>query len=105
MAKRWKDVRRAAVEADRLDEGRIAEHKERALAEVRAQRLADIRTAYGLNQEVVAARLDVTQSRISRLERGDVERTQIATLRAYIRALGGELEVTARFGDERITVG
>ena len=105
MAKRWKDIRGKGVDDGHLNEERVAEHKHRFLAEARAQRLAELRTAYGLNQEAIAERLHISQSRVSRIERGQLDQSQIATLRAYVRALGGELEVAARFGDERITLG
>ena len=75
------------------------------MAEVRAHRLAEIREAYGLNQTTVADRLGISQSRVSRIERGDLDNAQVATLRAFVQALGGELEVAATFGDERITIG
>jgi hypothetical protein len=42
----------------------------------------------------------MTQSELSRLEsRGD---HRISTLRRYVEALGGELEVTALFGGRRV---
>ena len=47
---------------------------------------------------------DEVQSRVSRIERGAIDHTQLETLRAYLEALGGELEVSARFGDERILI-
>lgn len=105
MSKKWSDVRQEAVREGRLDEGKIEERKQRILAEVRAHKLAEIRTSYGLRQEEMAERLQVSQSRVSRIERGQLDLSQISTLRAYVRALGGELEVSARFGDERITLG
>lgn len=105
MAKRWKDIRRKAVDDGRLDNTRVTEYKDRFLAEARAHRLAELRNAYGLNQEAIAERLHISQSRVSRIERGQLDQSQIATLRAYVRALGGELEIAARFGDERITLG
>ena len=105
MAKKWRDVRAKALATDRLNEARIDEHKKQALATVRARRLADLRDAYGLNQAEVAEKLQVSQSRVSRIERGDVEHTQVATLRGFVEALGGELEITAKIGDERITIG
>lgn len=89
----------------KLDEEKIAEHRRQMQAEVRAHRLAEIRETYGLNQTDVAERLGVSQSRVSRIERGDMDHTELATIRAYVGALGGELELVARFGDERITVG
>ena len=33
------------------------------------------------------------------------DRAEIATVRGYVEALGGEVEIVAKFGDERITVG
>lgn len=105
MARHWREVRDEATRSGQLDEGRMTEHKEHARSRVRAQRLADIRTANGVNQSTLAERLHISQPRVSRIERGDLDHTQLATLRAYIQALGGELEVTAKFGDERITVG
>lgn len=105
MTKKWSDVRKQAVREGHLNEERIDEHKNRMLAEVRAHKLAEIRNTYGLKQEEMAERLQVSQSRVSRIERGQLDQSQISTLRAYVRALGGELEVSARFGDERITLG
>lgn len=105
MARSWKEVRADAIATGRLDEQRIEAVKARLRAEVRAHRLAEIRQAYGLDQSALAERLKVSQSRISRIERGDLDRAEISTVRSYIEALGGEVEIVARFGDERITVG
>ena len=33
-----------------------------------------------------------------------MDHTELATIRAYVGALGGEVEVVARFGDERFTI-
>ena len=105
MARTWQDVRTEAHATGRLDEGRIAEHRRQLRARVRAHRLADVREAAGLNQTDVANRLGVSQSRVSRIERGDMDRAEIATVRAYVGALGGEVEIVAKFGDERFTIG
>lgn len=105
MARYWKDVRAEALATGRLDEARIEELTRQLIAEVRAHRLAEIREASGLNQTEVADRLGVSQSRVSRIERGDMDHTEIATVRAYVGALGGVVEIVARFGDERITIG
>ena len=101
----WKDVRAEAVATGRLDEASVAAERRRLRAEVRAYRLAEIRESSGLNQTDLANRLGVSQSRVSRIERGDMDHTEIATVRAYVGALGGEVEIVARFGDERITIG
>lgn len=105
MARNWKDVRAEAHATGRLDEERIAEHRRRMWAEVQAYKLAEIRENAGLNQSDVAERLGISQSRVSRLERGDMDHTEVTTLRAYLGMLGGELEIVARFGDERIVIG
>jgi predicted transcriptional regulator len=105
MARNWTDVRAEGDATGRLDPERIAEHRRRLLAELRAYRLKEIRHTLGLNQCDVAGRLGVSQSRVSRLERGDLDHTEIATIRGYVGALGGEIEIIAKFGDERITIG
>jgi DNA-binding XRE family transcriptional regulator len=90
MARSWKQVRAEARASGRLDEQRIEALKAKLRAEVRAHRLAEIRQAYGLDQSALAERLKVSQSRISRIERGELDRTEISTARSYIEALGGE---------------
>lgn len=89
---RERPVDRAAVDA----------HKRRMLEEVRAYRLRELRQASNLTQVELAARLHVSQNRVSRLEHGDIERTQVDTLRRYVEALGGTLHIEVEHGDERI---
>ena len=36
--------------------------------------------------------MGVTQARVSRIERGQLERTEVDTLAAYVKALGGKLK-------------
>ncbi len=105
MARTWEDVRTVTLATGMLDQGHIDALGVRMRAEARAYRLADIRRAYGLDQREVAERIGVSQSRISRIERGDLDRAEIATVRSYIEALGGQIEIVAKFGDEHITVG
>jgi hypothetical protein len=67
--------------------------------------LRSLRDASGRTQVEVANASRMDQADVSRLEgRADFEDCQIATLRRYVEALGGSLEMTARFGDKRITV-
>ena len=105
MARTWKEIRAEAVAEGRLDEQSVARSREQTLAKIRAYRLAELRKAVGLNQDDLARRLGISQSRISRIERGDLDHTEIATLRAFTHALGGELEITVKLGDERLVVG
>ncbi len=104
-AKSWKAVRQAAVDAGHFEEAEIGAIKEQLLAEVRAYKLAEVRAAAGLSQQELAEQLQVSQSRISRIEHGDLDRTELATLRKFARAIGGELELTLKLGDERFTLG
>jgi predicted transcriptional regulator len=78
--------------------------KQRMLDEVRAYQLRELREALGLTQVEVARALAVSQNRISRLEHGDIEHTQIDTLRRYVEAVGGQLHVEVMIGDRRIEI-
>ncbi|WP_020579125.1 helix-turn-helix domain-containing protein [Actinopolymorpha alba] len=82
----------------------MARREAQMLAEVHAYELAEMRRKQGLTQEEVAAAMRVTQSRVSRIERGDLDRSEVATLRAYVEALGGTLEIVADFGGQRVIV-
>jgi DNA-binding transcriptional regulator YiaG len=79
-------------------------HKKRMLDEVRAYRLRELREASELTQVELAALLQVSQNRVSRLEHGDIERVQVDTLRKYVEAVGGHLRVEVELGDERIQI-
>lgn len=100
LPKTWHEVRRRAVADGRIDETGIAGQRRRLEVEILAARLAEIRKAQGVSQEAVAKIIGVTQSRISRLESGDIARTELGTLTAFIRALGGEARLVAHFGDD-----
>jgi DNA-binding XRE family transcriptional regulator len=102
MSRSWKEIR---DELD-VDERLVEEHRTRMMAEVRAYRLAEIRKAHSLTQEQVAREMGVQQTRVSQIERGEIDRSEISTLRAYIEALGGHLELIADFGKgSRVVVG
>jgi len=64
--------------------------------------LNELRHARQLSQEQLAGVLHVKQASISKLER----RTDmyISTLRNFIRAMGGELEIIARFPDGSVQI-
>lgn len=59
--------------------------------------LHELRERRGVTQEQVAAGLGTSRPNISRIEREDDVR--LSTLQRYIEALGGELELVARFPD------
>jgi ribosome-binding protein aMBF1 (putative translation factor) len=64
--------------------------------------LQELRQAKQLSQEHLAEVLDTKQANISRIER----RTDmyISTLRSYIEAMGGELEIIAKFPEGQIHI-
>ena len=80
----------------------------RERAEARAQRLleemhlAELRKARGLTQVQLAELLQVQQPAVARIEK----RTDmyLSTLRSHIEAMGGELEVIARFPDGAVRI-
>lgn len=59
--------------------------------------LTEVRKARGENQLAVAKNLDIAQSNVSQLE--NREDALVSTLQQYINALGGELEIHAKFPD------
>jgi transcriptional regulator with XRE-family HTH domain len=66
---------------------------------VEQMRLDELRKSLGLTQAAVARKLKVKQPRISKIERGPD--AVLETMRRYLAALGGELEIVAKFGDGR----
>ncbi len=77
-------------------------------AEAKAQAMLDqmplneLRQARGLSQKMLAELLQVKQPSIAKLEK----RTDmyISTLRSHIEAMGGELEVVARFPEGTVKI-
>jgi len=75
---------------------------------LRAQRgvhltMRTLREAAGKTQTEVANASQMDQAEISRLEsRKDFDDCQHSTLRRYVAALGGKLEIVATFGNKRI---
>ena len=71
--------------------------REKAVAVITEMTLAELRKARGLNQTAVAEAMKIAQANISQLEnRPD---SLISTLSQFIEALGGKLEIHARFPD------
>src|SRR5712691_12888904 len=77
---------------------------------LRAQRgvhltMRTLREAAGKTQIDVAAASQINQADISRLEsREDFDDYQVSTLRRYLAALGGHLEIVGAFGNKRIVI-
>ncbi len=74
------------------------ERSERLAGEMRSNiRLAELRDALGVTQDELGQLLKRKQAAISRLERrSDMH---VSTLREFVKALGGRLELIASFPD------
>ncbi len=83
---------------------KVDAHKDRMIAETRAWRLRELREQFDLTQVELAAELDVSQNRVSRIERGDIDKTQVDTLRRYVEALGGKLRLEVQVGDDTFQI-
>lgn len=91
----WKSVR-----SDRLSPEATVRVNERARAEIEALTLRELRQTLELTQQQVADKAEMTQSELSRMEsRGD---HRVSTLRRYVEALGGELEISVVVGKRRL---
>lgn len=91
MAKNFSELRASMSEPARQQTRRLAQSM---LAEMP---LNELRQARGLSQKMLAEVLQVQQPSIAKMEK----RTDmyLSTLRSHIEAMGGELEVIARFPD------
>lgn len=100
MARSWRDVRSRAD----LNETSVEQHKERMRGEVQAARLREMRKRRGLTQQEVADRMEVTQPRVAAIENGDLPKAEVGTVKRYIEALGGSVEIVADFDGERVAL-
>jgi transcriptional regulator with XRE-family HTH domain len=89
-----------------IKEKMAPERRARLDAEVRSEVLAmelrELRKEAGKTQTEVAEVAEMTQAELSKFERRDDH--LLSTLRRYVTALGGELEVVAVFDNKRITL-
>ena len=91
----WQEIKAKKFSADQLQQ--IDNQVEQDLLEMD---LRALREAAGLTQEELAQRVAITQSELSKLERREDHR--ISTVRRYVAALGGELEIVAVVDGKRI---
>ena len=86
----------------RVDEAVRRELLVMELAELRREAGKTEKLALGESDDKVAAIAEMTQAELSKFERR--EDHLISTLRRYVTALGGELEVVAVFDNKRISL-
>ncbi|TLF75977.1 helix-turn-helix domain-containing protein [Nocardia cyriacigeorgica] len=98
---KWSDTKAKARALDSRTEAERTEGKARARdrreAYVRGHQLAEMRQAAGLTQVELAELLGLSQARVSKIESGEV--SGIDTIRAYVSALGGTVDVVVTLGD------
>jgi hypothetical protein len=90
--RKWRDIRRSG----KLSDEQLARIDHEVKKEVLEMTLREVRELAGKNQVELAAALEKAQGEISKIE--NREDWLLSTVRNYIEALGGELEVVARFG-------
>lgn len=93
--KNWHTIR-----AQKLSEAQLENIDAAIEEELLELDLRELREVSGLTQVELAARVGITQSELSKLERRNNQR--VATLRRYVQALGGTLELTAVVNGKRI---
>jgi transcriptional regulator with XRE-family HTH domain len=96
MAHKWSELR------EQMSPERRERNRERTAALLLVMDLAELRGNLELTQEEVAARLQISQSNVSRLEkRRDI---LVSTLREVVEAFGGELHLVAEFPDGSVEI-
>jgi transcriptional regulator with XRE-family HTH domain len=96
MAKKFKQLKKK-MSAEAQERAQI---KTQVMATDMA--LAELRQAFNLSQEEMANVMKLKQPAISKIEKNTD--MFISTLRRYIEAMGGELNITARFDDQEIRI-
>ncbi|TDD85933.1 PspA/IM30 family protein [Actinomadura rubrisoli] len=76
----------------------------RLIARNRVWPLTKLRRRSGLTRAQVAGHMNVQEERVAAVEHAEPGATDIPALAAYVRALGGRLEVVADFGTERVVL-
>lgn len=103
--KSWRELRADAIHRYPGMEEALVRERERTLREIADYEatMVELRRARQLTQVALAETLGTSQGEVSRIERqADL---YLSTLSRYIEAMGGELELVARFDDgERVAV-
>lgn len=96
MAKKFSVLR------DQMNAEAKAEIARRAEEAMKEMPLYELRRARGLSQKMLAETLHVQQPAVAKME----QRTDmyISTLRSHIEAMGGELEITAKFPEGTVKI-
>jgi DNA-binding transcriptional regulator YiaG len=77
--------------------------EERVAIALQKMPLAELRQARKLTQQQIAKNLKIKQASVSKME--SQTDMYLSTMRKYIEAMGGELEIVAKFPEGNIKVG
>jgi predicted transcriptional regulator len=92
---KWSNIKQRG-----MTPGRVERANQAVASELVAMDLRALRDKLGVTQEELANRIKVSQSQLSRLERRKDSR--LSTIRRYVEAMGGELEITAVIRGKRV---
>ena len=97
MSKNWRTLQSSKLSPE-------AQERVRARTKLELQQLTlkALRRELELTQVEVSRAASMTQSELSRLENRTDHLT--STLRRYVEALGGQLEIAAVFGERRVKI-
>jgi DNA-binding transcriptional regulator YiaG len=96
VAKKFSELR------DKMSKERRAPVESRVQAALEEIPLHELRRARDLTQMTLAKAMRTSQGEVSKIEqRTDV---YVSTLRSYLEAMGGELELVARFPDGAVEI-
>ena len=94
--RKWSEIK------DKMSPERKARVDVAVRRELLAMELRELRQEAGKTQAEVAEIAEMTQAELSKFERRDDH--LLSTLRRYVTALGGQLEVVAVFDNKRIAI-
>jgi DNA-binding XRE family transcriptional regulator len=100
----WEQVRAEALESGRVTPDALAQAQVAQDGFVAGYRLAELRGKAGMTQTQLAEAMGVSQARVSAMERGEVDSLTVASVRAYITALGGTVRIVASLDDIDVTL-
>lgn len=96
MARNFKELR------SRMEPERRARVEQRVKDALKAMPLEELREARELTQNQLAKVLHVSQGAVSKVERrADM---YVSTLRSYVRAIGGDLQIRAVFPEGEVLI-
>jgi predicted transcriptional regulator len=93
--KTWNELKREHFTDEEVEQIRVE-----AAMELAELRLGELRQKLGITQIEMAERMEAAQPYLSKIENS--EDFYLSTLKRYIRALGGRLEIHAVVDDEQV---